>query len=61
MFTVIILAVSSITTANDVKVNEQVSLTIQSSLQVLAATRISFDQVYCKYGITISIICCLLI
>jgi len=43
MFTVIILAVSSITTANDVKANEQVSLTIQSSLQVLAATRISFD------------------
>jgi len=39
MFTVIILVVSSITTANDVKANEQASLTIQSSLQVLAATR----------------------
>ena len=43
MSTIIILAVSSITAADDVKANEQVSLTIQFSLQVLAATRISFD------------------
>jgi len=43
MSTIIILEVSSITTADNIKANKQASLIIQSSLQVLAATRISFD------------------